>query len=246
LKWEKNISSVWLFAQYRVIDSLSVQRGSSKSLCTIVVADVFIAYEGFRSSHRETSCDHEFMTNAGNRTARSMCTSGTSKSNRTDQQAKTRAIEHAPIDLTSRRPTPYTWPEARYSAILLAPFTFDYPTSSIITLVSSRRKTRARRLPRFPRIDLWRSNRAMPLANPDDPPRTFIKVSWIDRRGFLSLPPAFFFPFFLLQIYYVKMDGEVKKRGPRWWNLLMLVIHMSTRLSAVERSMVDESKCLAL
>ncbi|EGI64515.1 hypothetical protein G5I_07022 [Acromyrmex echinatior] len=93
---------------HRVISLLSAQRDSSKSLCMIVIMKVFIVYEGFRSSHREASRDHEFMTNAGNRAARLMCTSGTSKSNRTDQQAKTRAIEHAPIDLTSRRPTPYT------------------------------------------------------------------------------------------------------------------------------------------
>lgn len=199
----------------RFISLLFVQHCSSKSSCTIVIASIFIAYEGFRSSHREATHDHdEFMTNAGNRAGRPMCTAGTSKSNRTDQQAKTRAIEHAPIDLTSRRPTP--------DAIHVTggslpghppPLPFLPPPVTLFhhrLVVSSRRKTRARRLPRFPRIDLRQIeslHTAESRTTHRERSREFRESVDADRLPLSAISPSF-----LLQIHYAEMDGKVKNR----------------------------------
>lgn len=181
----------------------------------IVVAVVFIAYKGFRSSHREALHDHEFMTNAGNRASRPMCTSGTSKSNRTDQQAKTRAIEHAPIDLTSRRPTPDAIHVTGGSLPGHPPRSFHLRLPYLFShhpAVSSRRKTRARRLPRFPRIDVREIE--SPHTAESGRPTANVPESFVNRpmqTGFLSLPML---PSFLLRIHYATR-WMVEKRGPK-------------------------------
>lgn len=163
--------------------------------------------------------DHEFMTNAGNRASRPMCTSGTSKSNRTDQQAKTRAIEHAPIDLTSRRPTPDAVHVTGGSLPGHPPRSFHLRLLYLLAhhpAVSSRRKTRARRLPRFPRIDL-REIESRHTAESGRPTAS-VHESFVNRSmrtGFLPpdlLPLSsceFATPRWMAQLRSAGWDGEI-------------------------------------
>lgn len=136
------------------------------------------------------------MTNAGNRAARPvrpMCTSGTSKSNRTDQQAKTRAIEHAPIDLTSRRPTPDAVHVTGGSLPGHPSLSFHLRLSYLLHhhplwyLPVGRHAPDVS--PDFPESTYGRSNRATPPSNPDDPPRN-VRESFVNRstRTDFSLP----------------------------------------------------------
>lgn len=134
------------------------------------------------SSRTKDLCDdHEFVTNSdfesGGQSCSDVCYDGHDvKSDRTDQQAKTRAIEHAPIDLTSRRRTRDRRLVTR-SFSPSSPLTFSCPPLPpwFYGLFPSE-DTRPTSPPDFPELTFGRSNRAAESGRPT------ASVSWLDRQ----------------------------------------------------------------